>query len=123
MESIPQDDRFSYSILVNLMHDGECWAQHSPKQESCIILVLLSMIIFTDLGNHCHFHYIVNLVDQNSMRNLNCEVPTYSTLIHGMRLRVRRTEKTHKEECTGITLGDLWRVIEVMNFPPFIPHF
>jgi len=72
MEFIPHEDHFSYSILVDLINDDEWWPYHSLEQQSHIILaLLLTMTIFTSLDNHCHSHYLVNLVDLNKVRNPN----------------------------------------------------
>jgi len=72
MGCIPLREYFSDSILEDLMNDDERWAQHSPDQESQLILnFLLDTTILADLGNCCHFHYLVNLVDLDRVRYLN----------------------------------------------------
>jgi len=48
----------------------------------------------TNLSNGCQFHLLVNLFNLNRVRSLNWGVPIYSTLRHGMRQEVQRTELT-----------------------------
>ena len=46
--------------------------EHSVDHQACIILALiLGIIIFAKLGNHCYLYYIVSLIDLNIIKDLN----------------------------------------------------
>ena len=111
---IPPGDHLSCSTLEDLVNDDEQWAQHSPDQQSRLILTfLLDITILADLGNRCYFHYLVSLVDLDRVRYLYWRVLAYSTLIHGMRQGVQKVERTHRELRTSIPLPGIWRVPKV----------
>lgn len=38
MKAIPYKDHFSYIILIDMINNDVRWAQHSPRQQSHIIL-------------------------------------------------------------------------------------
>jgi len=68
------------------MNDDKQQAQHSPDQQSWSMLTfLLGTTIFADLSNHCHFHYLVNLVNLDRVKYMSWGVHVYSTLIRRMR--------------------------------------
>lgn len=71
-ESISHEDHLFYSILVDLMQDDEQWSRHSTDQQSrCILTLILNMTVSANLSNHCHFYYLVYLVDLNRVRSMN----------------------------------------------------
>jgi len=69
MGDIYHGDRFPYTILFTLIRDDAGWATHTPYRQSRIILAVYpGTTIFAEQGNHCHFHYLVNLVDLDRVR-------------------------------------------------------
>jgi len=67
--------------------------EHSTDQQTCVILAFLhSTSIFVELANHYYFHYLVNLVNLQKVKDLSWEAPIYSFLICGMRARVQKIE-------------------------------
>jgi len=93
--NIPHGDSFPYIILFTLMGEDAGWVTHTPDQRCQIIVALfLNATILAELGNHCCFHYLFNLVDLDRVRNLNLEVGAYANLIEGIRSGVRKTNVT-----------------------------
>jgi len=45
------------------MQGDTSWAARTTNQQSRTILAPFSTVIIAELGNHCYFHYLVNLVD------------------------------------------------------------
>lgn len=65
---------------------------YTPNQQPHIVLaLLLGTTIFAELGNHCYFNYLVNLIDLDKVWHSNCCVAAYATLIRGMRNGVHKT--------------------------------
>jgi len=55
-------------MLFNVITNDDWELKLSTYQQACIILALLDGItIFVELDNHCHFHYLVDLVDLDRM--------------------------------------------------------
>jgi len=59
------------------------------------------------LGHHAYFHYLVNLINLDRVKNFNWGVPKYTTIIRGMRDGTQKIEETHRESNTSLPMAGL----------------
>jgi len=62
---------------------------------------------------------LVNLVDLDRVRHLNCGAAAYATLIDGTQSIIWKTNITQGDKSSSLPLGGMWRVIEIIIPPLF----
>ena len=112
-ESILYEDRFSYSILVDLINDDE--QGQNIHLSSNLASFWLSFWVWPSLlilGNRCHFRYLLSLVDLNKVRTWIGKFPCIPPLLVGCAKGCRKPSE-HME--SNVWVYQLWAYGELLR--------